>query len=87
MKITPRVREAADAVRAMIAAGTLKPGDRGPTAVMLHEATGISVYRCLCGLRLLVDEGVLFQRSSRGKLWIVADPAQRSGTMHERSHD
>lgn len=76
MKVTPVVAEAADAIRAMIASGTLKPGDQGPTSAMLHEATGISVYRCLLGLRLLVAEGVLFQRESRGTRWIVADRAQ-----------
>jgi DNA-binding FadR family transcriptional regulator len=72
----------------MIADGTLKPGDRAPAAAALQEQTGIGLTSCLQGLRLLAAEGALYpRRTSRGKLWIVTGPAQRSGTTDERSPD
>jgi DNA-binding FadR family transcriptional regulator len=78
VRVRPRVREAADAVLAMITDGTLKPGDVVPTTAALHEQTGIGLTACLQGMRLLAIEGALHaRRTSRGKLWIVTDPAQR----------
>jgi DNA-binding FadR family transcriptional regulator len=67
-------------LRAMIADGTLKPGDRAPGGAALHRKTGVALTYCLYALRALEDDGTLVPRSSvQGKLRIVAGPAQRSG--------
>jgi DNA-binding FadR family transcriptional regulator len=77
VKVTPRAKQAADEVRAMIADGTLKPGDRAPGGAALHLKTGIAKTYCLYALRALEAEGILVPRASvQGKLRIVADPAQ-----------
>jgi DNA-binding FadR family transcriptional regulator len=78
VRVTPRAAEAADVVRAMIADGTLKPGDRAPGGAALHRTTGIAKTYCLYALRALEAEGVLVPRaSSQAKLRSVAEPAQR----------
>lgn len=59
MRATPKVREAADAVRAMIAVGRLLPGEAAPTAPGLSTQTGICYVYCLRALRLLVADGTL----------------------------
>lgn len=55
----PKVAAAADAVRAMIAGGELKPGDRAVTARALAQAAGVSETYARLALRLLVREGTL----------------------------
>jgi DNA-binding transcriptional MocR family regulator len=50
---------AADAVRGMIADGTLKPGRLAPTGTMLAEQTGLSLGTCRQALRRLADQGIL----------------------------
>jgi DNA-binding transcriptional regulator YhcF (GntR family) len=75
VRVPPRAAEAADMVRAMIADGTLKPGDRAPGGAALHRETGIAKTYCLYALRALEAEGILVPRaSSQGKLRIIADP-------------
>jgi DNA-binding transcriptional MocR family regulator len=46
VRVTPKIAEAADAVRGMIAAGMLSPGDRAPSSEALREATGICTDYC-----------------------------------------
>ena len=75
MRVTPRIAEAVNAVRAMIADGTLKPGQRAPGAAELHEKTGISVVYCTRALQLLESDGTLIRTSPRGRVWRVSEPA------------
>lgn len=58
-RAAPRVRQAADVVRAMIDGGTLRPGDLAPFAPGLSAQTGICYTYCLRALRLLVADGTL----------------------------
>jgi len=67
------------AVRAEIAAGSLKPGDMLPTEVSLSEQLGISRLVVHRALRELVTEGLLIRQ--RGKGTFVAPPARRGYTV------
>lgn len=58
-RTTPKVLEAAGAVRGMITAGHLMPGDIAPSALALAEGTGVCYAYCLRALRLLTADGTL----------------------------
>jgi len=58
-RATPKVRQAAYTVRAMIAEGTLRPGDIAPSAPQLREATGVCEAYCRRALAGLVEDGTL----------------------------
>lgn len=58
-RTTPKVRQAAYTVLAMIAEGTLRPGDMAPSAPQLQEATGVCEVYCQRAIRLLVSDGTL----------------------------
>lgn len=61
----PKVLLVADAVRKMIANGTLGPGDFTPAASALAAVTGACVAYCERALRLLVTDGTLVRPASR----------------------
>jgi Helix-turn-helix domain len=61
----PKVGEAADAVRKMIASGELAPGGFAPRAPALSAATGTCLAYCQRALRLLVEDGTLVLPASR----------------------
>jgi len=55
----PKYVQAADAVRAQIEDGTLKPGGPAPSGAALARLTGFSTLTCRKALSLLVGSGVL----------------------------
>lgn len=55
----PKVRQAADTVRAMIAGGHLLPGEIAPSAPELSERTGTCLAYCRWALNLLVGDRTL----------------------------
>jgi DNA-binding GntR family transcriptional regulator len=58
-RTTPAIEQVRYTVRGMIAEGTLRPGDKAPTAPELREATGVCEVYCRRALALLVAEGTL----------------------------
>lgn len=58
-RTTPKVRQAAYTVRAMIAEGILRPGGIAPSAPQLRKATGVCEAYCRRALALLVADGTL----------------------------
>jgi len=63
-RFAPKVRAAAEAVRAMVAEGRLLPGDAAPSAAALSEMTGTCYVYCLQAVRLLLAEGTLVRVKS-----------------------
>jgi predicted GIY-YIG superfamily endonuclease len=62
----PWSSQAARIIKAEIAEGKIKPGDRMPTAKELHRRFGISDQTCGKMLRALADEGLLRQERRGG---------------------
>jgi DNA-binding GntR family transcriptional regulator len=58
-RTTPAIEQAAYTVRRMIAEGTLRPGDKAPSAPELREATGVCATYCRRALDLLVRDRTL----------------------------
>jgi DNA-binding GntR family transcriptional regulator len=67
VRLQPRALQAAEAVREMIAAGALRPGDPAPTIAGLREATGTSAYNCYAALGELERDGTL-RAHGRGRV-------------------
>ncbi len=76
MRVTPKITEAAGVIRAMIAGGTLLPGEAAPDGGTLHAMTGISRAYCYRALRLLERAGTLTRATPRGRIWRVAGTAR-----------
>jgi len=72
----PYYQQIKEAVRALIAGGSLKPGDMLPTEFRLSEELGISRLVVHRALRELVTEGLLIRQRSKGTF--VAPPSRRS---------
>jgi DNA-binding transcriptional regulator YhcF (GntR family) len=66
--------EAAGAVRAVIADGTLKPGDPAPSAAALGRATGFGKVTCRKALNTLIGNGILVPGTSLNGRARVAGP-------------
>jgi hypothetical protein len=69
------VPEAAAAVREMIAAGTLKPGDQAPCGRELAAGTGLPLTACQAALRSLAADGTLERAAFPARLQ-VAQPGR-----------
>jgi hypothetical protein len=66
----------ADAVRAQIADGTLRPGEPAPSGAALSRLTGFSTLTCRKALRLLIADGALTPGPSRNARPRVAGAPQ-----------
>ena len=66
----------ADRVSELVAAGTLRPGDRIPSVRRLHRQWGVSVSTVLEAYRLLEDRGVVVARPQSGH-YVRAASARR----------
>jgi GntR family transcriptional regulator len=75
----PYYHQIKQAVRALIAGGSLRPGDMLPTEFNLSEQLGVSRLVVHRALRELVTEGLLIRQ--RGKGTFVAPPARRGSTV------
>jgi hypothetical protein len=85
---TLRYVQVAEAIRAQIADGTLKPGAPAPSGAALARATGYSLITCRKGLALLVRDGTLSAGPSPNARPRVpdddparADPAARAAAL------
>ena len=74
----PPYVQVADAVRADIAAGRLRPGQRLPAIRSLAERFGVAPMTVQNALRLLRDEGVTVTTPNRGSF--VAEDADQPST-------
>jgi GntR family transcriptional regulator len=79
MSPVPYYQQIKDAVRSLISAGSLKPGDMLPTEFSLSEQLGVSRLVVHRALRELVTEGLLIRQRSKGTF--VAPPARPSYTV------
>ncbi|NJO41176.1 MAG: PLP-dependent aminotransferase family protein [Cyanobacteria bacterium RU_5_0] len=75
--------QVADRIRALIAEGTLKPGDRLPSVRKLHEQLSVSISTVLEAYRLLEDQGLIGARPQSGyfvkrTLFTVPDEPRQS---------
>lgn len=81
----PLYEQLANSIRAQIADGSIRPGERLPGARDLAEALGINLHTVLRGYTLLRDEGLLELRRGRGAV-VTADTdaglgAERAGLL------
>ena len=74
----PKYARVADAVRAQIADGTLRPGQPAPSGAALSRVTGYSTLTCRKALRVLIADGALVPGPSRNARPRVAGPAAAS---------
>ena len=72
----PKYARVADAVRAQIADGTLRPGQPAPSGAALSRVTGYSTLTCRKALRVLIADGALVPGPSRNARPRVAGPPQ-----------
>lgn len=73
----PLYEQLAAAVRAAIADGTARPGDRLPSGRDLAEANNVTLETVQRAYRLLADEGVVTSRVGRGtSIAADVDPAR-----------
>jgi DNA-binding transcriptional regulator YhcF (GntR family) len=72
----PKYARVADAVRAQIADGTLRPGQPAPSGAALSRLTGFSTLTCRKALRLLIADGALTPGPSRNARPRVAGAPQ-----------
>jgi len=75
-KAMPKYARVADAVRAQIADGTLRPGQPAPSGAALSRVTGFSTLTCRKALRVLIADGALVPGPSRNARPRVAGPPQ-----------
>jgi hypothetical protein len=75
-KSAPKYARVADAVRAQIADGTLRPGQPAPSGAALSRLTGFSTLTCRKALRVLIADGALIPGPSRNARPRVAGPPQ-----------
>jgi transcriptional regulator with XRE-family HTH domain len=72
----PKYARVAEAVRAQIADGTLRPGQPAPSGAALSRLTGFSTLTCRKALRVLIADGALIPGPSRNARPRVAGPPQ-----------
>lgn len=72
----PKYARVAEAVRAQIADGTLRPGQPAPSGAALSRVTGFSTLTCRKALRLLIADGALIPGPSRNARPRVAGTPQ-----------
>lgn len=75
----PLYRQLYDRVRAAVAAGTLAPGDRVPSARALAKELGVARGTVELAYELLASEGYLL---ARGQAGTVVNPALQARTAH-----
>jgi hypothetical protein len=75
-KDMPKYARVAEAVRAQIADGTLRPGQPAPSGAALSRVTGYSTLTCRKALRVLIADGALIPGPSRNARPRVAGPPQ-----------
>ncbi|UBU12997.1 GntR family transcriptional regulator [Nonomuraea gerenzanensis] len=71
----PLSEQVADAVRAALASGTVKPGDRPPSARNVASSLGINLHTVLRGYQQLSDEGLVELR--RGRTAVITGTTDR----------
>jgi hypothetical protein len=72
----PKYVRVAEAVRAQIADGTLRPGQPAPSGAALSRLTGFSTLTCRKALRVLIADGALIPGPSRNARPRVAGTPQ-----------
>src|ERR1700748_3536332 len=72
----PKYARVADAVRAQIADGTLRPGQPAPSGAALARVTGFSTLTCRKALRMLIPAGAHLPGPSRNARPRVAGTTQ-----------
>ena len=72
----PKYARVAEAIRAQIADGTLRPGQPAPSGAALSRITGYSTLTCRKALRVLIADGALIPGPSRNARPRVAGPPQ-----------
>lgn len=72
----PKYVRVAEAVRAQIADGTLRPGQPAPSGAALSRLTGFSTLTCRKALRMLIADGALIPGPSRNARPRVAGTPQ-----------
>jgi DNA-binding XRE family transcriptional regulator len=77
----PKYAQVAESIRALIAEGTLTPGQPAPSGAALARATGYSTLTCRRSLHTLIKDGVLVPGTSPNARPRVAGPA----TRHEQT--
>ena len=76
----PIFDQLAASVRAEVARGTLRPGDRLPAARELAESLDINIHTVLHAYQELRDEGLVDLRRGRGA--VITDRATASTELH-----
>jgi DNA-binding FadR family transcriptional regulator len=67
--------EAAEAVRQLIAGGSLKPGDAAPCGPELAGLTGLPLAACRAALNALAGDGTLYRTEDAARLRVARVPA------------
>src|SRR5580693_234326 len=75
MPDAPKYVQVAAVVRALVADGTLRPGQAAPSGAQLARLTGFGELTCRKGLRTLISQGVLSPGGSPTARPRVAVPA------------
>jgi hypothetical protein len=79
----PKYAQAAAIVRALVADGTLKPGQAAPSGARLARLTGFCELTCRKALRMLIEEGVLTPGPTpAARLRVAALPGASPGQGH-----
>lgn len=61
-----KYRQLAEAIRAQVASGEIRPGDPAPTITELAAQYGCARQTCAKALRILVEEGILIRYPGLG---------------------
>ncbi|GGM51952.1 GntR family transcriptional regulator [Longimycelium tulufanense] len=81
----PLADQVSASVRAALARGDIKPGDRLPAARELASALGINLHTVLRGYRQLSDEGLVSLRRGRGA--VVSEAASQHAALVDLARD
>ncbi|MFE2294295.1 GntR family transcriptional regulator [Streptomyces sp. NPDC059452] len=79
----PLTEQVAAAVRRAMAAGSLRVGDRLPTARALAESLGVSIHTILRGYQTLQAEGLIELRRGRGAIVVAPVPYDRAAVVEQ----